>query len=68
MVGRRSKSGEGVDVVADVGRSISEENKEGVAHPTELATIQLSHRVDTIIIGSTGFWCDPLHLTLFAVL
>lgn len=56
VVGRNSKSGEGIDVVAEVGVSISEESKEGVSHPTEVATIQLSQRVDTIIIGSSGFW------------
>ena len=63
IVGRSHKSGEGVEVVADVGGGISEEST-GVSQPTELATIQLSQRIDTVIIGSSGFWyapCSSLH-------
>lgn len=56
VVGHSTEGGEGVEVVADVGRSVPEEIVEGVSHPTELATIQLSQRVDTILLGSSGYW------------
>ena len=57
-MGRSQKGGEGVEVVADVGGGISGADT-GVSQPTELATIQLSQRIDTVIIGSSGFWCAP---------
>ena len=56
VVGRTLKGGLEVEVVADVGRTEPVEEPKGVFSPAGVATVELTHDVDTIILGSTGLW------------
>ena len=59
VVGKKVRSKEAIQIVANVGCSVSEETKD-TSSISEVDSISISRStVDTIILGSAGYWYVP---------